>query len=126
MSGEQKVKLFEWTLTNIFLPLVPLGLKIVINIFSNIDINIWDSVELILYSFFINIILINLTSKNERTLGKLFHTFLVVVCVMDIVIMALVYLELGNHLCKIYAGGMSVLTPIIAYNYKKIQLSREG
>ena len=121
MSQEQKSAFIEWIATNIFLPLVPLGLKILIRLFTNIEVSILDSIELMLYSFFISIILTNMTS-NQEGYAKIPHMFFTIVCYVDIFIMALIYIGVGNNGCHNYALAMAILTPIFAFSYKRKQI----
>lgn len=125
MTEDKKIHLFEWILPNIFLPLVPLGLKIVICVFSNIKINILDSIELVLYNFFICIILMNFFSKKESIVGKMLYTLLVLASAVDIIIMALIYVGIENTLCKFYAIGMAIIIPIFAILYQYLQIQNE-
>ena len=126
MSDEQKVTFFGWIIANLGLPLAPLIIKILICIFSKVKVNIFDSIELILYSFFICIILIDITSQQNNVYGKMLNTVLIIFCIIDIVLMVLLYLNIGNIGCIIYALVMAITTPVFAFMYKRKEIIKSG
>ncbi len=112
---------FVWIMLNIGLPMSPLIIKKAINFFGTDQIaklSVLDGVELIYYNLFLCVIMINLLSGKKMLIENILKVVFIVICVVDIVILILFYLQLNNDNCFRYSIMMLILVPLLLGIYK--------
>ena len=85
----------KWVLSNILFPFLPVAVKLLINWFSASNTNALDPNDLLYYSFFICILLLDLLKKKDTIFSNVVYFVFRIICVVDIIIIALV--TIGQH-----------------------------
>ena len=115
-----------WVILNIILPISPLLLKLAISFFGTDEVlktSIFDSVELVFYNLFICITILNMLSEKDSQIEYILKFIFILICIIDLLVLFLIYTGTGNEKCKGYAVFLSVLVPIFALIYKYLGIS---
>ena len=123
MTEKQRIHFAQWIIINIILPISPIGIKLVIALFSKVDINILDSVELVLYGLFNCIIIINMIPKVKTLIEYFIKISMISACCISLCILFIIYSNMDNKLlCNIYAICIGFFSPILAIIYNRWNL----
>lgn len=122
-------RFFIWFMLNVALPASPLAIKFAINFFGNEqmgEIVVLDGGELLYYSLFLSIIMINMLNGKEMLIENILKVVLVIICTINLIILMLFYLKLNNDYCLTYSIIMAILIPILnsIYMYRTIDSER--
>lgn len=122
MTSRDRVNTYIiWCILNLVIPLSPLALKITISFFGSAEIlkvDIFDSVELVFYNLFICITILNMLSGKESCIEIILKYAFITICLVDLVVLFLIYTNAANDRCRQYAKILTFLVPVFALVYK--------
>lgn len=129
MTDVKKKKYIGWLFFNIFLPLLPVLVKLCIVIFGNginLKIELLDSSELLYYNFVICVLYLYgvIRKRFLRVIESLIAMFAFFIIVIDLVLLVIVYLRLqSSYALKIVSVILSILVPIVAsyHEYQEVR-----
>ena len=110
-----------WIIINIFLPISPLILKMLIAFFGDsevLKVDIFDSVEVVFYNLFVSITVLNMLAKIQSCIENILKYIFIFICIIDLIVLFLIYTDSANDKCRAYATVFSILIPIFAMIYK--------
>ena len=124
LMSEKQIKLFlDWVIAYIILPILPFAIRVSISIFSKIEVDLYDSVELLLFNFIICISWLD--NKIKRITYKYIVQFVVyLIIIIDLIILFLIYAKLEkNVICNWYITISALLIAAVSAIYKYFEIA---
>lgn len=122
MKNKKMIIYIDWIVLNVALPFIPFLIRVIISFFTNITINIFDSVELLLFNFYLCITLINNISK-KNVITYLIKLVFIIIIVIDIILLVLIYSNIEKEfLCGAFSIIISILVTAFCFIYKNIEI----
>lgn len=122
-------RFFIWLILNVALPASPIAIKYAINFFGSEQMDklpVLDGVELIYYSLFLSITMINMLNGKKMLIENILKVGLVSICAINLIILILFYLGLNNNKCLAYSVIVAILIPILITVYRGYTMKEEG
>ena len=83
-----RIDIIKWIVQSILTPLLPVAVKVLVVLFSTKSVDVIDASELLYYSFFIYILIIESMGKQHTVFTTVASYALIVVSIVDIVLIA--------------------------------------
>lgn len=121
-------KFITWMAINILLPILPVAIKWGISLFADgnkISVTILDSVELLYYNLFIDVIFLNIAKNKENLtiIETILQFVFYAIIILDLVLITINYVNLASKRCATIAIILSIVVPIVVsvYQWKNMQ-----
>lgn len=96
-KSEYLIKAFKWIFLNIIIPLLPIFVKVLVNIFTQWQVKVFELNEVLFYNFFTCLLLFNLINSTKKTFFYfIVDSIIVLTGFCDIVFIAWVSTEQHN------------------------------
>lgn len=119
-KGNDDTHFINWIFLNIFLPMAPIFIRLLIVVFSNSAPQILVSSELLFFNMIICVIVLNLLHNKNSRIEYILEKFLGLIIVLDVVLLVIIYSN-NEHGGSIHSTTiiLAILVIILAFFYKR-------
>ena len=113
-----RIDIIKWIVQSILTPLLPVAVKMLVGFFSTNSVDVIDASELLYYSFFICILIIESMGKQHTVFTTVASYTLIVVSIVDIVLIAIVVVGDASVNVTPFAIAVAIICACIGIIYR--------
>ena len=113
-----RIDIIKWIVQSILTPLLPIAVKVLVVLFSTKSVDVIDASELLYYSFFICILIIESMGKQRTVFTTVASYALIVVSIVDIVLIAIVVVGDASVNVTPFAIAVAIICACIGIIYR--------
>lgn len=113
-----RIDIIKWIVQSILTPLLPVAVKMLVGFFSTKSVDVIDASELLYYSFFICILIIESMGKQHTVFTTVASYALIVVSIVDIVLIAIVVVGDASVNVTPFAISVAIICACIGIIYR--------
>lgn len=113
-----RIDIIKWIVQSILTPLLPIAVKVLVVLFSTKSVDVIDASELLYYSFFICILIIESMGKQHTVFTTVASCALIVVSIVDIVLIAIVVVGDASVNVTPFAIAVAIICACIGIIYR--------
>ena len=113
-----RIDIIKWIVQSILTPLLPVAVKVLVVLFSTKSVDVIDASELLYYSFFICILIIESMGKPHTVFTTIASYALIVVSIVDIVLIAIVVVGDASVNVTPFAIAVAIICACIGIIYR--------
>ena len=117
-KDEVRIDIIKWIVQSILTPLLPIAVKVLVVLFSTKSVDVIDASELLYYSFFICILIIESMGKQHTVFTTVASYALIVVSIVDIVLIAIVVVGDASVNVTPFAIAVAIICACIGIIYR--------
>ena len=112
LKGRERAQLAIWGCFNIVLPLLPILIKLAINIASKKQILIINDGELLYYNLILCLLHVDLIKSINSCSEVIYSIIICIIGIVDIVFIVIMYTDLATSVVSGYSIVLAIIMPI--------------
>lgn len=115
----------KWIFKNLFLPIIPVIVRILVRMFSRDDVTLWCLDDLLYYNFFICLLLHEKITDRRDVVSGIMRFTLACICGLDLILIALSLTGSANEFALTFSMATAVICACMGIIYEMVDAFSE-